>query len=1080
MAVNIAMPIGVPIPSVDFTQALPARPADWSAEVPGYYYVDSRVSNDTDTYGTPTVPIRNIPNPVPAGSFIVIRGPFNYSSGGASKVNSAGTDVPWVANTAGWVFLDFGKDEPDVDRGTILFDLLIYGSNVLIDGARCDLNKTIKIGSSTAGFAVSNAVVRNCKMVGLENSSSTSALNVNSPYDVGGSTARNVVVYNNTITGYGPYASASDVDANGIVVRGDTTDVWILYNTVWFMSGGGIQLAASDGTTTHTDRIYVGKNHIYDCAQAGFANKYAVNVVVSQNTIHDIPDRPWTPSKAIGFQYAPQNTWVLFNEIYNCRHGVRGAGTNSTGAPVNGWAIMMIGNIIHDINEASPQYSYDIFDAGAGSAAITQSGTGNYDWYCANNVIWNCETGFTSGRSASNVVLENNVFVNCDHKVLNLESSSMVKSIDNNIFPVTGFAHRITGTPALDTSWATFETAFGTTNVQVDYGNVASFDAAAMETLIAGHVSVIDNGIDMPTVLTDLYLSTFGIAFNHGLLDKTIPQGVSRDIGPWEDGSLYQAVFPTAPSAIELNATTGQLTWVLNSSNETSIKVYEDTVEIANLANGVVTHTVAAPATAEHNYYVTVTNTVGTAISDGIDTVLMTASVLPDSLSIDASNTGSYLLARSSAYNDVGPIKIGVPVYNNGFGIDSSEVLLSVETVSVADGFNYVIHDGSEITVDLTGTGKVDISVAMNSYEGVATSRVYVGGTFVEMTCAEGNLAKHNCLLTMAANASLVIKPVSVNGKHASGMIAIRENLFFIAAVVTNLSVAFTNPVGYTGTWDFGDTNTTTNVDPTHVYASASSFNVTFTDDATSNVALYTAVTVDPNILPTLAVAVDVTNQLVIDFSANAVDSDGVIANATYLWDFGDGSGTSTLENPQYTFPNPGVALDPAGQNFTVQCTVTDEDGGSAVDSIAITVYDFVPVSLGAEILLNPDFDNMDDSDFSPSSSITYTGLGTGTLRIAATSTSSDRLDVKVTLVVGKNYRLSYRAQEITTTTSRLNNFVGTVASPNEFHSNVMTDYTYDFEASATAVTMRIYVVISGGVSGDSMDLERVSLKEIL
>jgi PKD repeat protein len=56
----------------------------------------------------------------------------------------------------------------------------------------------------------------------------------------------------------------------------------------------------------------------------------------------------------------------------------------------------------------------------------------------------------------------------------------------------------------------------------------------------------------------------------------------------------------------------------------------------------------------------------------------------------------------------------------------------------------------------------------------------------------------------------------------------------------------------------------------------------------------------------------------------------GGTAPYTYAWDMGDGSGTSTDQNPLYTFSQGGGANP---QTFTVTLTVTDNLGG--IDSVA-------------------------------------------------------------------------------------------------------------------------------------------------
>lgn len=82
---------------------------------------------------------------------------------------------------------------------------------------------------------------------------------------------------------------------------------------------------------------------------------------------------------------------------------------------------------------------------------------------------------------------------------------------------------------------------------------------------------------------------------------------------------------------------------------------------------------------------------------------------------------------------------------------------------------------------------------------------------------------------------------------------------------------------------------------------------------------------------------------LVVVGTNDATDPDG--GSVTYLWDMGDGT-TYTTSSVNHTYDDPTIPSDPAGQNFTVTLTVTDEDDGELVLQELITVYDFIPVNL--------------------------------------------------------------------------------------------------------------------------------------
>ncbi|NDV17300.1 PKD domain-containing protein, partial [Muricauda sp. TY007] len=141
--------------------------------------------------------------------------------------------------------------------------------------------------------------------------------------------------------------------------------------------------------------------------------------------------------------------------------------------------------------------------------------------------------------------------------------------------------------------------------------------------------------------------------------------------------------------------------------------------------------------------------------------------------------------------------------------------------------------------------------------------------------------------------------------------------------------------------WDFGDSNSSTEPDPTHLYTTAGIYTavLTVTDiEGLTDTAEVTITVNQPNDAPiaeALASQESGTAPLQVDFTGS--DSSDDVGIITYAWDFGDG-GTSTEQNPTYTFNTTGV--------YDVVLTVTDGGGLAGTDTVTITVTNQDPVAV--------------------------------------------------------------------------------------------------------------------------------------
>ncbi|OQD43094.1 hypothetical protein BUL40_08370 [Croceivirga radicis] len=130
--------------------------------------------------------------------------------------------------------------------------------------------------------------------------------------------------------------------------------------------------------------------------------------------------------------------------------------------------------------------------------------------------------------------------------------------------------------------------------------------------------------------------------------------------------------------------------------------------------------------------------------------------------------------------------------------------------------------------------------------------------------------------------------------------------------------------------WDFGDGDTSSEADPTHIFANQGIYTVvlTVTDDFGSTSTAELTITVNSN--PIAIATSDITTgeaPLMVNFTGSNSTDDVEIVD--YLWDFGDGN-SSTEVNPSHSFITAG--------EYTVVLTVTDGEGLTDTAELIILV----------------------------------------------------------------------------------------------------------------------------------------------
>ncbi len=171
-------------------------------------------------------------------------------------------------------------------------------------------------------------------------------------------------------------------------------------------------------------------------------------------------------------------------------------------------------------------------------------------------------------------------------------------------------------------------------------------------------------------------------------------------------------------------------------------------------------------------------------------------------------------------------------------------------------------------------------------------------------------------------------------------------------------AVAFTDMTNANGgapviqwNWNFGDpasgtANTSGLQNPSHIYNYAGTYTVTLTSSNANGCS--STITYDINVVPLPVVGF--VNSPACAGTAMAFSPDTTVMNlneiASYVWNFGDGSGVSSQQNPLHTYNAPGT--------YQVTLTVTDLTGCSnsvsrsiSVSALPVAVFSYTSACFG-------------------------------------------------------------------------------------------------------------------------------------
>lgn len=184
----------------------------------------------------------------------------------------------------------------------------------------------------------------------------------------------------------------------------------------------------------------------------------------------------------------------------------------------------------------------------------------------------------------------------------------------------------------------------------------------------------------------------------------------------------------------------------------------------------------------------------------------------------------------------------------------------------------------------------------------------------------------------------------------------------------SNLTSISSGSINYT--WDFGDGNSSTETNPSHLYAARGDYDVTLTASTTFGCAEQITNSVSVSATPVADFEVDnvCDGQQSQFVNLSSVES-GIITS--FEWDFGDG-GNSILENPGKLYLNAGT--------YEVLLKIISDNGCQAESTQDVTVYSVPLADFSVDGVCFGESIEIDNNSSVDGGSLTYTWrLGDGT-----------------------------------------------------------------------------------------------------
>lgn len=542
-------PVGIPAPPFGINEVAPTPPDPWNTPTAGWYYICEDCPGSTDsgrTYGTPSAPRKTIPLSLPAGAYVELHGVYTASHNpNVITLNGVSDNIIWIRG------VDMGANLPTATK-----KWTVQGSYAVIENIHFDKSGGANVGGQTIATNADASYVawRNIRATGNDNN--LVGFTVGQLTD--NTKSHSYIVFDNLdVRNNGSATLESDSqDYNGVHVGVNANHIWVLRSAFTVGSGAAVQVrAGSAARTPDVHHVYVGSNTVDNTSQAGLFSKEATEVIFSSNIVRNVVEKPWSPSKCYGWQYAPDNVWFINNIASGCSYGIR-SGSDSGGVGKN---IYIVGNLFYDTH-AHGVYN----DATYPPAAISLLGGDRPA--IVGNTFWGYPRGIHIGPTVESLSIANNIMGGrtspADYDVyVGIQASADVAVVENNLYDN---AARIwwAGTP-YDNNLTAFTSAEGKGAGQF-VASPGFVDAGANNYALTASSPAIDNGT-VPSAF-DTFQDLYGVSIATDIAGTTRPRDATFDIGAYEYGGEIPAD-NTAPSkpgnmtATALGPTSIRVTW---------------------------------------------------------------------------------------------------------------------------------------------------------------------------------------------------------------------------------------------------------------------------------------------------------------------------------------------------------------------------------------------------------------------------------------------------------------------------------------------------------------------------------------